>query len=211
MPGSYGWLMAYATAVRNNAPWMATAGVYRGVIPNIVALDYDISESYLHLWQGDKMKDNSTKPWWNNSHIRINPIVDLGSNYGKVVFGNRTCFPEATTQVVFRTFLNVRMLLIKLHKQIFKVSMTHMFEPNDDIVWLSFKQAANKLLDKMVTGRGIRWYKWQRLRPEDDKGNLILGQIKAKLTIRPIEAVESFDITINMTDQDIELFEQGEE
>ena len=54
----------------------------------------------------------------------------------------------------------------------------------------------------MVTGRGIKWYKWQRLRPEDAEGNLILGQIKAKLTIRPIEAVESFDITITMTDKD---------
>ena len=42
------------------------------------------------------------------------------------------------------------------------------------------------------------------------KRNLILGQIKAKLTIRPIEAVESFDITINMTDQEIEVIE-GEE
>ena len=88
--------------------------------------------------------------------------------------------------------------------------MNHMFEPNDDIVWLSFKQSANTLLDKMVTGRGIQWYKWQRLRPEDEQGNLILGQIKAKLTIRPIEAVESFDITINMTDQEIEVIE-GEE
>lgn len=205
MPGSYGWLMAYATSIKNNFPWLATAGVNRGRIPNVVALDYDVRESYLHLWQGDNI-DTS----WKDANIRVNPIIDLGANYGKVIFGNRTCFPENTDAVVFRTFLNVRLLLIYLHKQIFKVSMRHMFEPNDDIVWLSFKQAANTLLDKMVTGRGIQWYKWQRLRPEDSQGNLILGQIKAKLTIRPIEAVESFDITINMTDQEIEVVE-GEE
>ena len=204
MPGSYGWLMAYAASIKNNLPWMATAGVYRGVIPNIVSLDYDISEAYLHKWQGDPIGET-----WNAS-LRINPIIDLGSNYGRVIFGNRTCFPENTDQTVFRTFLNVRLLLIQIHKQLFKVSMNHMFEPNDDIVWLSFKQAANTLLDKMVTGRGIKWYKWQRLRPENDQGELILGQIKAKLTIRPLETVESFDITINMTDQDIEVVE-GEE
>ena len=205
MPGSYARLMAYAASIKNNMPWLAVAGITRGVIPNIVSLDYDIKESYVHQWQGELNYE------WNNRSIRINPIINLGNNYGKVIFGNRTCYGDVSNAVTtFKKFLNIRMLLIFIHKQAFKVSMTHMFEPNDDIVWLSFKQGVNTLLDRMVSGRGLKWYKWFKIRPEDPRGNLILGQLKAKLTIRPIEAIESFDITINMTDSDIEVDENPE-
>lgn len=201
MPGSYGYLMAYANSIKNNKPWLAAAGVNRGIIPNIVSLDYKIRESYIHLWQGDmdlRADDDRLS-------FKINPIVDLGSNYGKVIFGNRTCYDALSESVIaFKNFLNVRILLAFIHKQAFNSSIQHMFEPNDDIVWLSFKQKVNDLLDQMVSGRGLRWYKWYKLRPDK------LGQIKARLTIRPIEAVESFEVIISMTDAEIEVKEELE-
>lgn len=204
MPGSYAYLMAYANSIKSNMPWLATAGVNRGVIPNIVNIDYDVREAYVHAWQGEVALDGTTTSD-NYLRLRINPIINLGANYGKVIFGNRTCFNAGSRTVFsFKNFLNVRLLLIKIHKQAFKVSMRHTFEPNDDIVWLSFKQKVNTLLDQMVSGRGIKYYKWYKVRTD------VLGQIRAQLTIRPIEAVESFDITINMTDQDITVLE-GEE
>ena len=121
--------------------------------------------------------------------------MDFGNNYGKLIFGNRTCY--SATGDSFKKFLNVRLLLVFIHKAAFASSVQHMFEPNDDIVWLSFKQKVNELLDQMVSGRGIKWYKWYKIKPDK------LGQIKAKLTIRPIEAVEAFDIVISMTDEDL--------
>lgn len=206
MPGSYGYLMAYAASIKNNMPWLAVAGINRGIIPNIVNIDYKVRESMIHSWQGDSVYAGADVVE-DLEGFRVNPIVDLGSNYGKVIFGNRTCYNDTSNStVVFKQFLNVRLLLIYIHKQAFKVSVRHLFEPNDDIVWLSFKQKVNTLLDQMVSGRGLKWYKWQRIRPEDDpSGNPKLGQIRARLTIRPIEAVESFDITITMTDSDIEI------
>ena len=199
MPGSYGYLMAYANSIRNNNPWFAAAGINRGVIPNIVDLDYKIREVYLHAWQGEETKLKMDNPL----QFRINPIMDFGANYGKVIFGNRTNFiPSGAGTISFKSFLNVRLLLVYIHKQAFNSSIQHMFEPNDDIVWLSFKQKVNDLLDQMVSGRGLKWYKWYKLRPDK------LGQIKARLTIRPIEAVESFDIIISMTDADIEVNEE---
>jgi len=204
MPGSYAYLMAYANSIRNNKPWLAVAGVNRGVIPNIVSIDYDIQEAYIHSFQGDYEDSDgaSSSGQVNVKNGRINPIINLGANYGKIIFGNRTCDIINANDVNFSGFLNIRLLLTYLHKQAFNSSMTHMFEPNDDIVWLSFKQKVNNLLDQMVTGRGIKWYKWYKLRPDR------LGQIKAKLVIRPIEAIEAFDINITMTDQDIEVVEE---
>ena len=204
MPGSYAYLKAYANSIRNNKPWLAVAGINRGVIPGIKAVDWDFSEPYVHAFQGDQTSDidfiyGSDDP----IQVRLNPIVNFGPTFGKIIFGNRTCFlGNGNTALPFRSFLNVRMLLIKIHKAAFASSIQHTFEPNDDIVWLSFKQKVNDVLDQMVSGRGIKWYKWYKLQPDK------LGQIKAKLTIRPIEAVESFDITISMTDEDIEVAEE---
>lgn len=192
MPGSYGYLMAYANSIKNNRPWLAAAGINRGAIPNIVNIDYKVREAFIHSWQGDEEASNVPS-------FRINPIVDFGSVYGKVIFGNRTCKASAPGAITFGDFLNVRLLLAYIHKQAFNSSIQHMFEPNDDIVWLSFKQKVNDLLDRMVSGRGIKWYKWYKIKTDK------LGMIKAKLTIRPIEAVESFDILISMTESDIEV------
>ena len=196
MPGSYAYLMAYANSIKNNKPWLAIAGINRGVIPNIVSTDFDIQEAYLHAFQGDDADLIGSITGY-----RINPIINLGQNYGKIIFGNRTCDTVSEKEINFGSFLNIRLLLTYIHKQAFISSMSHMFEPNDDIVWLSFKQKVNDLLDQMITGRGIKWYKWYKL--QSDK----LGQIKAKLVIRPIEAVESFDINITMTDAEIEVAE----
>jgi hypothetical protein len=77
------------------------------------------------------------------------------------------------------------------------------FEPNDDITWVNFKKLCNTLLDQMQSGRGITWYSWRKV--ETDKK----ATIKAVLSIRPIEAVEYFDITINLTDEEVEFEEES--
>ena len=202
MPGSYGQLMAFANSIKNNATWMAAAGTTRGIIPNIIATDYKVSEALQRLWQGETTaRENEIIP-----RFRVNPIMNLGS-YGTVVFGNRTCYDvednNRTTQT-FKKFLSVRLLLVDIHKMIHKVSLTHTFEPNDDILWLSYKQGINDLLDKMISGRGIQYYRWYKLKTQ------ALSKLKAKLIIRPIETVEEFEINIHMTDQEIDVIEGGE-
>ena len=190
--------MAYANSIKTNKPWLAIAGINRGYIPSIIKPDYDVSEPYIHAMQGD---DDGVS----GMSSRVNPIVSFGQNLGTIIFGNRTNFiPGGANIVSFKSFLNIRLLLIFLHKQAYVASVQHMFEPNDDIVWLSFKQKVNVLLEQMVSGRGIKWYKWFKLQPDR------LGQIKARILIRPIEAVEAFEITISMTDSDISVTVQGE-
>ena len=197
MPGSYGYLMAYANSIKTNKPWLAIAGINRGYIPSIIKTDYDVTEPYVHAMQGDTIT---------NIGCRVNPIVNFGQNVGTIIFGNRTNFIPGGGEdnISFKSFLNIRLLLIFLHKQAYVASVQHMFEPNDDIVWLSFKQKVNVLLEQMISGRGIKWYKWFKLQPDR------LGQIKARILIRPIEAVEAFEITISMTDSDISVTVQGE-
>ena len=199
MPGSYAYLMAYADSIKNNKPWLAVAGVNRGRIPNINGLDFKVSEPYMNSWQSGLFDSTEESEAFS---AKINPIVDFGSNYGRLIFGNRTCHAYTSSSgQFFKDYLNIRLLLVNIHKKAYSSSIQHMFEPNDDIVWLSFKQKVNDLLDQMVSGRGIKWYKWYKIKTEK------LGQIKARLVIRPIESVESFEIEIYMTDKDIKVEE----
>lgn len=48
----------------------------------------------------------------------------------------------------------------------------------------------------MKSGRGIQWYRWSKVVTDQR------ATIKAILTIKPIEAVEYFDLTVALSDDD---------
>ena len=192
MPASFGYLMAYAESVKSNANWFAAAGTVRGYIPGLVKPSFDVGEALMHTLQGDEEAGQQL-------NIMINPIYNAGT-YGYRIWGNRVV--NKTSSVLadrYMNFLNVRMLLCDIKKQIYHTAMRCTFEPNDDIVWINFKTLANSLLDRMKSGRGISWYKWTK-EVADTKAT-----IKATLTIQPIEAVESFDINIILTDEEVTI------
>ncbi len=56
----------------------------------------------------------------------------------------------------------------------------------------------------MKSGRGIQWYKWTKEKTSEK------AVIKCNLEIKPIEAVESFDISITLTDEDLSAEESDQ-
>lgn len=191
MPAGFGYLMAYANSVKSNANWFAASGAIRGNIPGLVEPVRKVSEALMHQLQGDE----------GGLNLRVNPIYDTGA-YGIKIWGNRVAYPTAeVAELKYQDFLNVRILLCDLRKQIYHASMRTTFEPNDDILWLSFKSLTNSLLDQMLSGRGINRYKWIRLESTNK------AQIKCALKIWPIEAVEEFDVQITLTDDIVEVEE----
>ena len=194
MPASFCYLMAYAYSVKSNANWFAAAGTMRGFVPGLVKPQFEVGEALMHTLQGDDEAGQVL-------NIMVNPVYNAGT-YGYRIWGNRVVNKTSAVQADrFMNFLNVRMLLCDIKKQIFHAAMRCTFEPNDDIVWINFKTLANSLLDRMKSGRGISWYKWTKeVAPRK-------AMIKATLTIRPIEAVESFDINIILTDEEATIEE----
>ncbi len=69
-----------------------------------------------------------------------------------------------------------------------------MFEQNSDRLWFNFKSQIVKLLDTMQTGQGIRGYRIIKQTPDSK------AQIKALIRIIPMEAVEKFDLTVELSD-----------
>lgn len=71
MPACFGYLMAYANSVKNNANWFAAAGVARGNIPGLRKPVFDVGEALMHTLQGDEEAGQSLS-------IMVNPIYNAG-------------------------------------------------------------------------------------------------------------------------------------
>lgn len=74
-----------------------------------------------------------------------------------------------------------------------------MFETNSLQLWLNFKSKITPLLDKMITGNGLSDY---TIRKEKTSKKATL---KVVITLYAIEAVENFDITVEISDSVVEV------
>ena len=113
MPACFAYLMAYANSVKFNANWFAAGGVNRGLIPNLIRPNFNVGESLMHVLQGDDVEG------YNSLNLCVNPIYNAGV-YGYKIWGNRV-FNKLDGSLADRymNFLNVRMLLCDIKKQIY--------------------------------------------------------------------------------------------
>ena len=108
---------------------------------------------------------------------------------------------NAAIQLTASSFLNVRQLCIDIKKTLYRAARRFTFEPNSDELWFNFKGAITPLLDEMKANQGINGY--QVIRVKTNKKALFVARIK----IVPIEAVEDFDLTVELADS-IEVTEE---
>lgn len=108
---------------------------------------------------------------------------------------------DAIIQLTASSFLNIRHLCIDIKKTLYRAARRFAFEPNSDDLWFNFKGAITPLLDEMKANQGIRGY--QVIRVKTKKKALFVARIK----IIPVEAVEDFDLTVELADS-IEVTEE---
>lgn len=191
-PASFGYLLAFARSVASNNPiWMATAGSFRGVIPeltdvNVKYTNADCEKLGARAATGEVDLD---KPG-DNVGLAINPIA-FRRPFGYLIWGDRTMRVndgslKATSQ------LHSRLLCSELNKAMYSAANKYTFEQNNDILWINFKAEVNPLLEQMKSGEGIGDYKWTKLATNKR------ARISAKVAITPIDAVEDFDLAIYM-------------
>lgn len=194
---------AYILAFLNNlnngyAAWQAVAGATRGAIPGDYVVDGYLKESEIDNMQLRLYVDDATS-------IAINPIVNMNP-WGMRIWGNRTCLPnrnvmgegdqpsKASDQLVASSFANVRILICDIKKALYKAARSCQFEQNSDVLWVNFTSQVNTLLEQMKQGYGIAAYKW--IREESTER----AKLKATLKVVPLEAVEDFDLSIELAD-----------
>ena len=188
MPGSFGYFLALARALRTYPSWLPIAGVVRGLIPSLKKLNTSkpltnaIADSY------------QTSTSSSTTNISINAITYI-NDQGFVIWGNRTTSTSASGFAT--TFLNMRNLICDVKKRAFTAAQKCLFEQNTDVLWVNFKQDIMQLLDQMVAGSAVRYYKILKINTTDKT------KIAAKIQIMPVYAVETFEISIILTDEDI--------
>ena len=189
LPGSFGYLMALASALKSGANnWVAMAGATRGQIPFLIGLKEEFTESDIEKYQTRKS-------------ISINPIATINP-FGMIVWGNRTMYDNALKgNLIASSFLNIRNLCSDVKKTVWTTSRRLTFEQNSDILWVNFKSYITPILDQMVTGGCLSGYELKK------RANKQKAELRAVVRLYPIEAVEDFDIELQLADESTAIIE----
>lgn len=187
LPGSYAYLRALASSTKSNPNWYAIAGVTRGLVPDLMQLEEIITGAIADKVQ--TIKKNTCS---------IIPIMYI-RDYGYCIWGNRTLHYQEYEDLVASSFLNIRILADDVKKTVYEAARALMFETNSLQLWLNFKSKITPLLDKMITGNGLSDY---TIRKEKTSKKATL---KVVITLYAIEAVENFDITVEISDSVVEV------
>ncbi len=186
MPASFGYLMALAKSIKVNPNWYAIAGVTRGAVPNIKSLN-----------TLDRLTNAIADSYQQRTGVSINPITNI-KPYGLTIYGNRT-LKRNPVNLTATSFLNIRNLVSEVKKISYTAAKSLMFEQNNDILWINFQSKISSTLDKMISGAGISGYKIIK-GETDEKAKLV-----AIIRLFPVYAVESFDITVVMADEEVSV------
>lgn len=198
MPASFGYLLCLASAIKTSPNWLAMAGVTRGIVPNLKrlrttkVLSNVIAENYQPKYGSEK------------NRIAINAITNV-KPYGLTIWGNRTLKPVSAKGTVATNFLNTRNMISDIKKLAYNTAKSLMFEQDSDTLWLSFKSGVSPLLDQLKSGFGISDYKLIRSNRRYNGDALTRGEMAAVIKIFPLYAIEYFEITVVVSDNDVAI------
>lgn len=199
MPASFGYLMCLAKAIKTSPNWLAMAGVSRGVVPNIKKLL--VPNNVVSNFIAEQMQP---KFGTDGNSVSVNCITDVRP-YGLTLWGNRTLKPVSKDGTVALNFLNTRNMLSDVKKVLYTTAKSCMFEQNSDDLWLQFKNGVQPLLNRMKAGNGISDYKIVRGTTKYNGDPLTKGEIAAVVKIYPMYAVEYFELSVEINDENVTI------
>lgn len=186
LPASFAYLVSLGRSIQTNANWLAIAGVARGQVPYIVSLNTE-----------ERLTNTIADSYQERTGVAINAITEIRP-YGLTIWGNRTCLKNVDN-LVASSFLNIRNLVSDVKKLAYDTAKRAMFEQNSTVLWLNFKSALTPLLDRMQSGYGISGYKIIRQTTTEK------AKVVALIRLYPVYAVEEFEITVVMSDEDVSV------
>lgn len=145
-------------------PWFAPAGLNRGILTGILAVEYSATKGERDLIYG-------------NRNI-VNPIINYRGQ-GIVIWGQKTMQRKATAL----DRINVRRLMNYLKKIISASTAYYVFEPNDKYNWDKWVDMVEPKLENIKQLRGVYEYKVE-MQPtvSEIENNVMPGTIWVKPT-----------------------------
>lgn len=186
MPASFGYLLSLGKSLRNNPNWLAIAGVARGLVPYIQSLN-----------TVQRLSNTIADAYQPRDNVAINPITNI-KPYGLTIWGNRT-LKKNVGNITATAMLNIRNLVSDVKKVAYTAAKSLMFEQNSDVLWVNFKSYITPLLDQMLSGQGLSGYKVIRGVTTEK------AKVVANIKLYPLYAVESFEITVVISDEEVSV------
>lgn len=205
-PASFAYMTCLAEQLSATLPsYEAIAGVTRGTVKNIV---FNTSTNSYEMCTKEILTNyianhyNALPIADGKTTISINAITQINP-YGMVIYGIRTLAKKDPVDGVKATgVLNIRNMVSDIKKQMYQSARRYMFSANNDALWINFRSSVVGLLNQMQQGYGIKSYSLRKDTVKSTKSSLFV-----LCSIQPVYPVEKFDITIEITDEDIEMNE----
>ena len=160
---------AYARTDSNNQPWIAPAGLNRGVISSIVDIGFNPNQ---------KQRDFLYT-------ISINPVVFF-QNDGFVIFGQKTLQnkPSAFDRV------NVRRLFLALEKSVSRSLRFFVFEPNTEFTRTRLRNSITPVFELAKNTEGLYDYLIVCDERNNTPDSIDRNELNVDIYIKPVRAAE---------------------
>ena len=183
--------MMVRTIIRSDEvafPWLAPAGVRRGVVDNAERLGYIDSQTgeFITIATGQGLRDTLYE---NN----INPITFI-PGVGITNYGNKTAYdvPSALDRI------NVARLIAFIRGRLNEIGKTFVFEPNDQITRNEITNAIDGLMIDLVAKRGIYDYLIVCDLSNNTPARIDRNELWVDIAIEPVKAVEFIYIPVRI-------------
>jgi hypothetical protein len=183
--------MMLRTIVRSDEvayPWLAPAGVRRGVIDNAISIGYINAQTgeFNTIATGQGLRD----VLYTN---KINPITFI-PGVGITNYGNKT--ESAVASSLDR--INVARLVAYIRARLEQIGSTFIFEPNDQITRNQFTNAVDGLMLDLVAKRGIYDYLIVCDLTNNTPARIDRNELYMDIAIEPVKAVEFIYIPVRL-------------
>jgi hypothetical protein len=183
--------MMLRTIVRSDEvayPWLAPAGVRRGLVDNADRIGYvnSITGEFVTIAAGQTLRD----VLYEN---KINPITFI-PGVGIANYGNKTEAAVATAM----DRINVARLVSYVRARLTEIGKTFVFEPNDQITRNEISNAIQSLMIDLIAKRGIYDYLVVCDASNNTPARIDRNELYVDIAIEPVKAIEFIYIPLRI-------------
>jgi hypothetical protein len=183
--------MMVRTMIRSDSvsyPWLAPAGVRRGVVDNAARIGYidAATGEFITIGNNQGLRDVE---YLN----RINPITFV-PGVGITNFGNKTIYGEASAL----DRINVARLVAFMRGRLEEIGKQFLFEPNDQITRNEISNSVNSLCIDLVAKRGIYDFLVVCDESNNTPARIDANELWVNIAIEPVKAVEFIYIPLRL-------------
>ena len=169
-------------------PWLAPAGMRRGVVDNALSIGYIDSASGEYVTT--KIRNSTRDVLYTNF---INPISEF-ANIGLLNYGNKTSYDSQSAL----DRINVARLICFIRERLQVAVRPFIFEPNDTITRNEVRSVVQTLLADILTKRGLYDYLVVCDTSNNTPARIDKNELWVDIAIEPVKAVEFIYIPVRI-------------